>query len=51
MNFELFGLVVNVLTPEVIKHFFLLNSDEYEIRPANKLKITQNCKFFLAKHS
>ena len=32
------------------KTFFVLNSAEHEIYPANKSKITNNCKFFLAKH-
>ena len=31
--------------------FFLLNSAEHEICPANKSQITNNCKFFLAKQS
>ena len=37
--------------PKVIKHFFMLNSTEHEIFHANKSQITNNCKFFLAKHS
>ena len=36
--------------PEIIK-LIMLNSDEHEICPANKSQITNNCKFFLAKHS
>ena len=34
--------------PEVIIFFFMLNSAEHEICPANKSQITN---FFLAKHS
>ena len=37
--------------PEVIKLFFMLNSAENEIRPANKFPIINNIKFSLAKHS
>ena len=37
--------------PEVIKLFFILNWAEYEICPANKSQITNNCKLCLAKHS
>ena len=33
------------------KTFFMLNSAEHEIRPANKSQITNTCNFFLAKHS
>ena len=33
--------------PEVIKLFFVLNSAEHEICPANKSQITNNCNFFL----
>ena len=36
---------------EMIKLFFMLNSAENEICPANKSQITNNCKFFFAKHS
>ena len=32
------------------KHFFVLNSAEHEICPANKSQITNSCKFFLVKH-
>ena len=32
-------------------HFFMLNSTEHEICPANKSQITNDFKFFLAKHS
>ena len=39
------------LGPEVIKRFFMLNSAEHKICPANKSQITYNCKFFLAEHS
>ena len=31
------------------KTFFMLNSAEHEIGPANKSKINNNLKFFLAK--
>ena len=31
--------------------FFMLNLAEHEISPANKPKITNNCNFFVAKHS
>ena len=37
--------------PEVIKLFPVFNSAEHEICPANKSQITNNCKFFLTKHS
>ena len=43
--------VKNVPCLEVIKLFSILNSTEHEICPANKSQITNNCKFFLAKHS
>ena len=33
------------------KMFFMLNSAEHEICPANKSQITNHCKFFLAKCS
>ena len=33
------------------KSFFMLSSAEHEICPANKSQITNNCKFFLIKHS
>ena len=32
------------------KTFFMLNSAEHEIFQTNKSQITNNCKFFLAKH-
>ena len=32
------------------KTFFMLNSAEHEICPADKSQITNNCNFFLAKH-
>ena len=38
-------------SPEVIKRFFMLNSDEHEICPPDKSQITNNCKFFLATQS
>ena len=31
--------------------FLKLNSADYEICPANKSQINENCNFFLAKHS
>ena len=37
--------------PRGYKTFFMLNSAEHEICPANKSQITNNCKFYLAKHS
>ena len=37
--------------PRGYKHFFMLNSAEHGICHANKSQITNNCKFFLAKHS
>ena len=37
--------------PRGYKTFFMLNSAEHEICPANKSQITDNCKFFLAKPS
>ena len=37
--------------PKVIKKFFMLNSAEHEICPANKSQIINNCKFFLTKYS
>ena len=33
------------------KTFFMLKSTEHEIFHANKSQITNNAKFFLAKHS
>ena len=36
--------------PRGYKTFFMLNSAEHEIFHANKSQITNNCKFFLAKH-
>ena len=33
------------------KSFFMLNSAEREIFHANKSQTSNNCKFFLAKHS
>ena len=33
------------------KTFFMLNSAEHEIFSANNSQITNNCNFFLAKHS
>ena len=35
--------------PQGYKTFFMLISAEHEISPSNKTKITNNCKFFLAK--
>ena len=37
--------------PQGYKTFFMLNSTEQEIFSANKSQITNNCKFFLDKHS
>ena len=37
--------------PQDHKTFFMLNSAEHEICPANKSQIANNCKLFLAKHS
>ena len=37
--------------PQGYKTFFMLNSAEHEFCPANKSQITNNCKFFLDKHS
>ena len=37
--------------PRGYKTFFMLNSTEHEMFHANKSQITNNCKFFLAKHS
>ena len=37
--------------PRGYKTFFMLKSAEHEICPANKSKISNKCKFFLAKHS
>ena len=39
------------LWPRGYKTFFMLTSTAHEICPANKSQITNNCKFFLAKHS
>ena len=36
--------------PRVYKTFFMLNATEHELFHANKSQITDNCKFFLAKH-
>ena len=35
--------------PRGYKTFFMLNSDEHEMFPANKSQITHNCELFLAK--
>ena len=43
--------LLNKIRPQGYKTFFMLNSTEHEICPANKSQITNNCKFFLAKHS
>ena len=37
--------------PRGYKTFFMLNSTEHKICPANKSQITNNAKFFLAKHN
>ena len=37
--------------PRGYKTFFMLNTAEHEICPANKSQITINCKLPLAKHS
>ena len=37
--------------PQVIKHFFMLNSAEQEFCLANKSQSINNYKFFLAEHS
>ena len=37
--------------PRGYKTFFMLNSAEHEIFHAHKSQITNNAKFFLAKHS
>ena len=37
--------------PRGYKTFFMLDSAEHEICPANKSQITNNCKFFFAQHS
>ena len=37
--------------PQGYKTFFMLDSAEHEICPANKSQITINCKFFLAKQA
>ena len=43
---------IHTVLPWDYKTFFMLNSAEHEIFClANKSKITNNCKFFLAKHS
>ena len=39
------------IRPRGYKTFFMLNSAEHEIFPVNKSQVTNNCKFFLAKHS
>ena len=36
--------------PEAIKLFFMINSAEHEICPANKSQITSHCKIFFARH-
>ena len=41
----------SVCGPRGYKTFFVLNSAEQEISPANKSQITNNRKYFLAKHS
>ena len=42
---------INNYWPPGYKTFFMLNSAKHEIFPVNKSEITNNCKFFLAKHS
>ena len=37
--------------PQGYKTFFMLNSAEHEMCPANKSQITNKCVFFVAKHS
>ena len=39
-----------LIWPRDYKTFFMLNSAEHEVCPANKSQITNNCIFFLAKH-
>ena len=38
------------IRPRGYKHYFMPNSAEHEICHENKSQITNNCKFFLAKH-
>ena len=45
------SLRVRAVWPQDYKTFFMLNSAEHEFCPAYKSQITNNCKFFLAKHS
>ena len=47
----LVSLHIHTVWPQGYKTFFMLNSAEHEIFHANKSQITNNCKFFLAKHS
>ena len=42
---------VNNIWPRGYKLFFMLNSAEHEICPANKTQLTNNCKIFLAKRT
>ena len=39
------------IRPRSYKTFFVLNSAEHEFFHANKSQITNNVKFFLAKHN
>ena len=39
------------LSPVRLKTFYVLNSVEHKICPANESQITNNCNFFLAKQS
>ena len=53
-TFKVFSLVHiggKSIKPRGHKTFFMLNSAEHEICPAYKSHITNNCKFYLAKHS
>ena len=44
-------LLVSTSWPRGYKTFFVLDSAEHEICPANKSQTAYNCKFFLDKYS
>ena len=44
-------ILAMLLWPRGYNFFFMLSSAEHGISPVNKSQITNNCKFFLAKHS
>ena len=51
LRVTLYSVIITFTSLRGYKTFFMLNSAEQEISPANKSQITNNCNFFLAKHS